>query len=177
MRPLTTIIAAFALLVDLGGRASADDFDVCYRDSGDVAIAACTRAINSRQYKGVKLAQLYVNRGAEWDNKGEFDKELADLSEAIKHDVSQAAIYKNRATVYRKRGELERAITDYTTAVGLDPKYTAAFTSRGLAYEEKKDFANAKADYRAALAVPPKYNDGQWAHTIAGAHLEALTEK
>jgi tetratricopeptide (TPR) repeat protein len=173
MRRLIAIVAV-AVFCSLAGAAAADDMHSCFADSGDVAIAACSRAINSRRYKKTDLARLYVNRGAEWDTKKEYDKELADLSEAVKYDSSVAAIYKNRAKVYRIRGEIERAITDYTTAIRLDPKYTAAFTNRGLAYEDQKDVASAKTDYHAALAMPPKYNDGAWAHQTARERLDAL---
>jgi tetratricopeptide (TPR) repeat protein len=178
MRKLAATLVACASLCGGVGVAAADDWKTCYAESGDVAIAACTRAIQSGKYKSKDLATLYVNRGAEWDNKKEYDKELADLSDAIRYDAKQPAIYKNRATVFRFRGETERALADYTTAIGLDPLYTAAYVNRGLLYEEdKNDRERAKADYRAALAVPPKFSDGAWAHTTARAHLDKLEGK
>src|SRR5215468_6224374 len=54
-------------------RAAADDFETCARASGDQAIAACTRAINSGRYSGRELADLFNNRCAE----------LSDLSFAL----------------------------------------------------------------------------------------------
>src|SRR5687767_2043593 len=51
--------------------AAADDRETCLKESGDAAIAACTRAINSGRYSGRQLAVLLVNRCAEWPDKQE----------------------------------------------------------------------------------------------------------
>src|SRR5438132_80996 len=50
----------------------------CDSASGDAAIAACTRAIESGNFKGHNLAILHVNRGVELSNKGELDRAIAD---------------------------------------------------------------------------------------------------
>lgn len=177
MRPIKTLLFAAAVLGGLAGSALASDFDVCQKESGDVAIAACNRAINSKKYKGNLLSLLYIYRGAEWKGKGENDKALADYSMAIKLDPSVPAIYNNRANIIRDRGELDRAIADYDTAIRLDPLYTAAFTNRALAYEAKQDYEKARSDFRAALSVPPKHNDGAWAQQTAREHLDELKGK
>ena len=177
MRPIKTLLLAGAVLGALAGSAVADDFAICQKESGDVAIAACNRAINSNKYKGNLLSLLYIYRGAEWKGKGENDKALADYSRAIKLDPSVPAIYNNRANIIRDRGELDRAIADYDTAIRLDPLYTAAFTNRGLAYEKQGKYQKARSDFRAALSVPPKHNDGEWAQQTAREHLEELKDK
>jgi Tfp pilus assembly protein PilF len=123
---------------------------------------------------GQETRHSLVNRGAEWQNKKEYDKELDDLSEAIKHDATVAAIYKNRANIFQSRGEIDRAIADLNAAIKLDPMYTGAYTSRGIAYEAKNDVKRAKADFRKALSIPPKYSDGQWAHDTARQRLATL---
>lgn len=169
---VSVIVTTFA-----GAAIAASDQDICQKESGDVAIAACNRAINSHKLKGKSLAIVYINRGAEWKAKKLDDKALADYSMAVKLDPTVPATYNNRANIYRDRGELDRAIADYSTAIRLDPLYTAAFTNRGLAYEEKADFEKARADFQAALSVPPKHNDGEWAQKKAREKLEALKDK
>ena len=61
------IVASGALLLTgmSESRAAADDAKICAYQSGDVAIAACTRAIKSGKYRGYELAIKYLNRGAE----------------------------------------------------------------------------------------------------------------
>ena len=60
------------------------DSRTCSNASGEVAIAACNRAIQSRTFRGRGLAVLYQNRGVEWDAKRDYDRAIADYTEAIK---------------------------------------------------------------------------------------------
>ncbi|WP_027529212.1 tetratricopeptide repeat protein [Bradyrhizobium sp. WSM3983] len=76
--------------------AVADDADTCARQSGDAAIAACSRAIASGEFTGEELAKIYLNRGAEYKNKGDLDRAIADYSEAIRVDPKRVAVYINR---------------------------------------------------------------------------------
>lgn len=178
MKLVKTMALAGIVLAGLApAAAAADDRDICQKESGDVAIAACNRAIKSGKYTGKSLAIVYINRGAEWKAKKDNEKALADYTIAINLDSSIPAIYNNRANIYRERGELDRAIADYSTAIRLDPLYTAAFTNRGLAYEDKEMFAKAREDFQASLSVPAKHNDGEWAHKTARRHLEDLKGK
>ena len=87
MRLPTRLIAtamAFALTTFAGATpASADDFETCAKSSGDVAIAACTRAIASGKYKGNNLAVLYRYRAFEWNAKRQSDRAIADDERAV----------------------------------------------------------------------------------------------
>ena len=76
----TLAALAFTSTVWLAAPATAaDDRDTCREASGDAAIAACTRAINSGRYSGRQLAVLLTNRCAEWPGKQENDKAIEDL--------------------------------------------------------------------------------------------------
>src|SRR5690242_17752082 len=77
--------------------APADDNQICSQTSGDVAIAACTRAIKSGRFKGNDLARLYVDRGSVYGAKGDTDKAIADFNEAIRLDPTFGPAYYNRA--------------------------------------------------------------------------------
>ena len=67
----------------VAGPAAADDVMRCYREAGDVRIAACTRAINSG---AGRPSMNYNNRGNAYRAKGEMDRAIADLTEAIRLD-------------------------------------------------------------------------------------------
>ena len=175
---LVLIVVAGAYPAAVAAQGAEDDRETCQKQSGDVAIAACGRAIASGKFKGKSLAVIYVNRGAEWKDKNQTDKALADYAAALKLDPGQPAIYNNRANILGDRGDTDRALADYNTAIKLDPAYTAAYTNRGLLYEEKKsDYAKARADFEAALKLPPKHSDGEWAQETARQRLEALKDK
>jgi tetratricopeptide (TPR) repeat protein len=67
--------------------AAADDADACARQSGDAAIAACSRAIASGAFKGEELAKIYANRGVEYKNRRDLDSAIADYNEAIRRSA------------------------------------------------------------------------------------------
>src|SRR5262249_39594187 len=64
------IIGFLGALLGFVGAAAADDLDVCHDASGDVAISACTRAIESGHLSKHNLAVAYTNRGGEGRGEG-----------------------------------------------------------------------------------------------------------
>jgi tetratricopeptide (TPR) repeat protein len=75
------------IAVTVAERATADDDrNACIHQSGDVAIAACTRLIKSGKYSGRTLAAYYANRGFELKDKADYDHALEDFSQAIRID-------------------------------------------------------------------------------------------
>src|SRR3954469_11375979 len=81
---MSAIVAVTAL--SFCGPAAADDRDTCKTASGDTAIAACSRAIASKKYKGSNLSLLHTNRGAEYGAKEDYTRAIADHDQAIKID-------------------------------------------------------------------------------------------
>lgn len=58
---------------------------------------------------------LYFGRGIAWGEKGEYDKAIADFSEAITLNSDQkclASYFKYRSLMYEKKGEFEKALSD-----------------------------------------------------------------
>jgi hypothetical protein len=114
----TLAALAFTSTVRLAATsATADDFDTCARASGDEAIAACTRAINSGRYNGRQLAALFNNRCAEWNGKQESDKAIADCNQAIRLNPNYANAFNNRGNTYNNKGQYDRAIEDCNQAI------------------------------------------------------------
>src|SRR5262249_7687934 len=120
---------------------------ICHTASGDTAIAACTRAIESGKFKGRKLATLYVNRGAELTNKGQHERAIADFDQAIRFDPNYTFAYNGRGPASRAKGDNDRAIADFDQVIRLDPKLAFAHNNRGNAYRGKGDNDRAIADY------------------------------
>ena len=61
VRGIATVATAAMVFGGLAAPAAADDSTVCEKQSGDVAIAACTRVIESGRVKGHSLAIHYYN--------------------------------------------------------------------------------------------------------------------
>src|SRR5262245_10529468 len=87
------VMAVVLTLTAFAGPNPRNDFDICEKASGDIAIAACDRAIASGKFTGRELAALYTNRGVEWRAKGNLDRAIADYTEAIRIDPTFAGAY------------------------------------------------------------------------------------
>ena len=158
--PVFPAIAIAAVMV-LGNckYAAADDRDLCKTASGDTAIEACTRAIDSKKFNNKKQARvlslLYTNRGVEYEIKQEYDKAIADHDLAIKADPKNPAPYNNRGNAYLAKQDYEHAIADFDMAVKLNPKYAEAFFNRGMAKRNHGDMAGGEEDIAQAKLLQP----------------------
>jgi len=155
-------VIALAAVMGFGfsrAAAAANDRETCKTASGSVAIEACTRAIASKKYRSKKqkrtLSLLYTNRGVEYEVEKDFDKAIADHSEAIKVDPKNPAAYNNRGNAYAGKRDYAHAVADYDMAVKLNPKYAEALYNRGLAKHNKGDWAGGDADIAAARKLQP----------------------
>jgi tetratricopeptide (TPR) repeat protein len=172
-RACIVAIAALVLASAAASRAvAADDAAICADETGDVAIAACTRAIKSGRYSGHALATKYTNRGAEWNNKQDYDRAIADLDQALKLDKKYADAFYNRCVSYNGKENFDRATADCSAAIrlGADPSVLNAtgserlsldhstsdyYSARGFSYHGKKDYDRAIADYDEAIRLYP----------------------
>jgi tetratricopeptide (TPR) repeat protein len=155
------IVIAFVFVVASAwcGSAAADNREMCKTASGDAAIEACTKAIDSKKYNNKKfkrtLSLLYTNRGVEYEIKKDYDKVIADHDAAIKIDPKNWAAYNNRGNAYAGKGDYDHAIADYDTAVKLNPKYAEAYYNRSLTKRKKGDATGADADMAQAKELQP----------------------
>lgn len=151
------IALALALNLSVAGGARADDRETCRTATGDAAIEACTKAIDSKKFLKQKrtLSLLYTNRGVEYEKKQDYTHAVADHDQAIKADPKNPLAYNNRGNAYAAQGDFEHAIADYDEAVKLNPKYAEAFYNRGLAKQKKSDWTGADADMSQAKQLQP----------------------
>ena len=136
--------------------AAAQDTQTCAKSSGDEAIAACTRAIDSGRHKGETLATLYYNRGWEYDEKREYERAIRDYDRAIRINA-KPNYFTNRGLAYASLENFDRAIDDYDEAIGMDPEHETAWNNRGVAYEKKGQLARALKDFDKAIEIKPDY--------------------
>lgn len=169
-----TVILVFLAWAGMVASALADDNATCQRERGDLAIQACTRAIESRAYSGGELAALYMNRGVELKQKGRLDAAIADYDRAIAIYPNYPLAFNNRANARRDKGDLDGAIADYSAAIALDADYAAAYTNRGRIHEIRNEPRRARADYEAALATSDKHDNSRAARSFARQRLLGL---
>ena len=172
------MVAAGSLLLSgtFESRAAADDAKICAKDSGEIAIDACSRAIKSGRYKGHDLARQYLNRGVERRLKQDYDLALADYGEAARIDNKYADAFYNRCVIYNLKGDYDHALADCSQAIKLGPSPTATaetggerlgkdrtisdyYSERGFAYLKKDDYLRAILDLDNAVRLNP--NNGR----------------
>ena len=125
----------------------------CYQDrKPELKLTACT-ALAKRSPRD---SYAYSNRGYAYALKGDYDRAIRDLDEAIRLEPTYATGFANRGEAWRQRGDIDRAIMDLSEAIRLDPSVTQAYVSRGQALEAKGDIEQAKFDFSTALTRAPE---------------------
>jgi lipoprotein NlpI len=148
------------------------------RSEIEARIDACTAAIKSGS--GTNLELVYGTRGNVWAAKGDFDRAIADYTEALKLGPKFARGYVNRGHAWAAKGDFDQAIADCTQAIKIDPKLAGAYNQRGGDWAAKGDLDRAIADYTEAINIDPKnavvyINRGQ-ANFFDGALPKALAD-
>jgi hypothetical protein len=107
--------------------AIADDWNACAKESGDAALAACTRAIRSGTYTGRVLALAYSNRGVEWKARGDvarawclFGRAALDARQSRLRVVGEAALLAKLSVVDDREAELRLLSNDVGDHLGND---------------------------------------------------------
>ena len=168
------MIAVAALLpaTTFESRAATDDSKICAKESGEIAIDACSRAIKSGRYKGRDLARQFMYRGVEQGLKKDYDLALADYGEAVRIDKKYSDAFYNRCVVYNLKEEYDRALADCSQAVKLGPSPNTTvpagerrlandhaisdyYSERGFAYLKKNDYDRALMDLDNAIRLNP----------------------
>src|SRR5262249_32674896 len=168
MRILSVLIGAAALfaLAAPAAAASRADWDACNGDDPDRSIAACTRIIQGRSESAKDSAIAHHERALSYKSKGDFDRAIADLSEAIRLDPKHAEAYYLPSVAYCNKRDL--AAADSREGIRRDPKLAAAYHSRANAYKGKGDFDRAIADFGEAVRLAPE---------LEAAHPEAIIRR
>ena len=99
---------------------------------------------------------MYADRGLLRGRKSDYDKAIADSSEAIRLDPKSPRAYFIRGFYYAKKDDYDKAIADCSEAVRLDPKDAEAYACRGAAHARKRDYDKAIADYSEAIRLDPR---------------------
>lgn len=118
-----------------------------------LASSASTRADDPNPTTAAGLNE----RGNAWYAKSEYDKAIADYTEAIRLDPTATAsvAFRNRGNAWRCKKEYDKAIKDYTEAIRLDPGNARSFSFRGDVQADRREWEKAIADFTEAIRLDP----------------------
>jgi tetratricopeptide (TPR) repeat protein len=101
------------------------------------------------------LLPLITTAAAYYAETGDFDKAIADLSEAIRLDPRSATTFYGRAIVYEDIEQFDKAIADYDHVIQIAPKDADDYAVRGVAYFKKGNYKEAGSAFEKALQLFP----------------------
>ncbi len=101
-------------------------------------------------------AREFCDRGFFYNDVHEFDKAVADFTEALRLDPKLADAYYGRGVAWGSQGENDKAIADVSEALRLNPEFGLARVDRGRGYYSKGEYDKAIADFNEGMRLCPK---------------------
>lgn len=109
-------------------------FAAAQRGALTTAIGLFQKAINSGEFSGSRLAELYYDQGNAYRHSGQIASAITAYSIAIRLRPDFPLAYNNRGVARMKQGETAGAISDFKAAIRLKPDYSKAINNLGMAY-------------------------------------------
>jgi tetratricopeptide (TPR) repeat protein len=103
-----------------------------------------------RPTRGWRHALAFVSRGQARNDTKQYDRAIADYSQAILRDPKNKHAFAGRAFAYASQNDYDRAILDYDEAIRLDPANPVPLRNRGLLFKWKGEIERANADFEQA---------------------------
>jgi lipoprotein NlpI len=124
--------------------------------AADVGIAACSSAIKSGDISGNSLATAYALRAMRYDDKADYDRAIADYTEAIRVNPKLDYAFFRRAWAFVQINDYDRAIADCNAAILLKPQFETAFEVRAYANTLKGNYVQGISDYSSIINLNSK---------------------
>lgn len=106
---------------------------------------------------GPQSYQAYHNRGMAYEEKGDFDKAIADYRRVLELNTPDPSrTLSSRGLAYAKQNQLDKAFSDMNEALKYNPKNVEALNFRGNLFNLAGRKDEAVADYSRALELEPE---------------------
>ena len=101
-------------------------------------------------------ARAYCGRGGANGVLQNFDKTVADCTQALKLDPNYAMAYNNRGAAYGNLNNYKQAMIDVNRAIECDPTLALAYNNRAALYLMARNVELALRDANKAIELDPK---------------------
>ena len=147
----------FALVPVLATNAFADDWADCRKSTPEMRISGCSKIISKSGVADKDLALAYGFRGGGHLNKGDKDKAIADLSQALRLKPNPSDAHLFSGLLHVAKEEQDKGIVEFDEALRVDPKNVRALISRGITFNNKRALDRALTDFNEAIRLDPKF--------------------
>jgi len=101
------------------------------------------------------MSLVYNNRGTAYAGRGDHDRAIQDLNEAIRLSPTHAYMYRNRGIDFYEKRDYGRAIQDFDEAIHLKPNDPDIYDMRGKAYVGGGDYDRGIQDFNQSIQISP----------------------
>ncbi len=106
--------------------------------------------------RGQDNATNFYNRAMSERDKGDYDKAIADFTQAINLNSNYVAAYDDRGFAKTEKGDYDGALADVEKVIQMNPKYASAYNHRGIIKELRRlthDYDGAMSDLNKAASL------------------------
>ncbi|MEZ5083744.1 MAG: tetratricopeptide repeat protein [Bacteroidales bacterium] len=119
-------------------------------------------------------AFVLTQRGNAYKVEKDYEKAMADYSEAIKINPEFRRAYEQRGYIYSLQENYGPAISDFKMALSLNPKSYIAWCSLGFNYRQTGDLEKSLTCLDEALSIHPMYFDARLNRGITLMNLQKM---
>ncbi|MEP6983381.1 MAG: hypothetical protein ABI853_07025 [Sphingomicrobium sp.] len=157
MLPLS---AASGAVLSVGGPLSQNCYEFALsRDTSDIGLDSCTRALKEESLATRDRAGTLVNRGILYMVRGHDAQADADFNAALRLDQSLPDAWLNKGFLRLRRGDGRAALPLLQSGIDRGARRQAqAIFARGVAHEQMGEFDAAYADLSRARDLAPGWS-------------------
>jgi lipoprotein NlpI len=109
MRSGWALLFVLMHITGFSGAATAQTQRQCAAPDPDLTITSCTAMIQSGRETPQNLAGAFYSRGRAYVSKGQYDRAIQDLDQAIRLYPNVAQLFSTRGAAYTDKGQYDRS--------------------------------------------------------------------
>lgn len=177
---LFTIAVAFGVVLTAPALAQKNDDNrhQCASNTAapDVKIAACSAVIQAGGGTNKTLNAALYNRGGAYSAAGQYDKAIADFTQALQLNPGDGILYIGRGNAYLQNGDFDYAGPDFDAAIRLHAQPAVAYSGKGMIDFVQDRYDRAIEDFGQTVRLQPGEAEGFTMRCLARAIVGKLQE-